>query len=66
MQAQETLSFGWQNDDWRYAPQSPSENEQFSFTVPDTGDGTLLTYIVSNEETMELINRHGQWCLFGF
>jgi tetratricopeptide (TPR) repeat protein len=28
----------------------PGENEQFSFTVPDTGDGALLTYIVSVED----------------
>jgi hypothetical protein len=24
MRAEETLSFGWQNDDWRYVSQSPS------------------------------------------
>ena len=28
----------------------PGENEQFTFTVPDNGDGKLLTYIVSVED----------------
>jgi Flp pilus assembly protein TadD len=28
----------------------PGENEQFSFTLPDSGEGTLLTYIVSVED----------------
>ncbi len=28
----------------------PGENEQFTFTVPDNGDGSLLTFIVSVED----------------
>ena len=28
----------------------PGENEQFTFTIPDNGDGELLTYIVSVED----------------
>ncbi len=29
----------------------PGENEQFTFTVPDSGDGELMTYIVAIEDS---------------
>ena len=35
MQAEQTLSFYWQNDDWRYAPQSPLDKWERVAAVAD-------------------------------